>query len=362
MAHIRAFGEIDIPEVADLHARVFRPAARPTERERASHRAYFSCVFLENPSHEPTLPSLVYQQDDGRIAGFLGVVPRRMWLHGQRLQAAISSQFVVDPASHSALVAVQLAKAFLDGPQDLSISDEATDTSRRIWEGLGGTTALLHSIYWTRALRPAQLAVSLMRNRAGLAALAVAAGPASRLVDALATGLRRSQLYQAPPTSVGGELQSGSLLPRLPEFASRKSLRVEYDNRTLDWLMARAAARRSDGHLHKGIINDDRGLIGWYVYHLDRDRQADVLQVAATPASIGEVLDHLFYHAWQQGATAATGRLDPRFMQAFSDKLCLFHRRGPWVLVSARQPELLEPFQNGDAWFSRFDGEWCLGF
>ena len=358
---IREFDERDIPQVADLHTRVFRPAGVVTARDRARHRDYFATVFLDNPWPAPRLASLVCEQD-GRISGFLGVVPRRMWLKGNHLLAAISSQFIVDPASHSALIAVQLAKAFLDGPQDLSIWDEATDASRLIWEGLGGTTALLHSIYWTRPLRPARLAVSLLRNRAGLASLASVAGPPSRLVDALATRLRVSQMYQALPRTVGSDLGADIVLAHLPEFTTRDSLRVEYDDRTLDWLMERAASRRTDGHLHKRAVHDEQDLIGWYVYHLDGHGSADVLQVAATPASIGEVLDDLLYHAWRQGATAVTGRLDPRFMQAFSDKLCLFHRRGPWMLVSSRKPELVRPFQCGDVSFSRFDGEWCLGF
>ena len=87
-----------------------------------------------------------------------------------------------------------------------------------------------------------------------------------------------------------------------------------------------------------------------------------MLQIAATPSSVHDVLDHLFYQAWRQGALAVTGRLEPRFLQALSDKYCLFHRRGPWMLVSAKKPRLVQSFLNGDAFFSRFDGEWCLGY
>src|SRR5207249_10440499 len=105
------------------------------------------------------------EEGGGRIVGFVGVGRRGLSMNGHRLLAAISSRFVVDPAGRAGVVAVRLAKAFLDGPQDLSISDEATDVSRRIWEGLGGTTSLLHSLHWTRPLRPARLALSLLRNR-----------------------------------------------------------------------------------------------------------------------------------------------------------------------------------------------------
>ena len=74
------------------------------------------------------------------------------------------------------------------------------------------------------------------------------------------------------------------------------------------------------------------------------------------------VLDHLFAHAAKEGAIALTGRLEPRYLQSLSDKHCVFHLRGPWVLVNARRPDLLRWFQTGETFFSRFDGEWCLGF
>ena len=47
-------------------------------------------------------------------------------------------------------------------------------------------------------------------------------------------------------------------------------------------------------------------------------------------------------------------------MQALSDKYCLFHRRGPWVLIKANQPELLHSLESGATCLSRFDGEWSL--
>jgi len=341
---------------------VFGPRGRTDAAGLDSYPAYFTRVFLDNPSRDVRLSSLVCEEGGGRIVGFLGVVPRGMSMNGQRLLAAISSQFVVDPAGRAGVVAVRLAKAFLDGPQDLSISDEATDVSRRIWEGLGGTTSLLHSIHWTRPLRPARLALSLLRNRGRVAPFAVAAGPLARIVDALATRMPGSHFHQSAPRVSADDLREEAVLASLPEFAGVGSLRVEYDGRTLRWLLERVEQKTSGGRLQKALIRNEEKIIGWYLYHLNRGGIADVLQIAATPSSVHDVLDHLFYQAWRQGAIAVTGRLEPRFLQALSDKYCLFHRRGPWMLVSAKQPRLVQSFLNGDAFFSRFDGEWCLGF
>ena len=362
MGRIRSFAETDIPQVAALHQTVFRTTGRRARAGPDAYAAYFRTVFLDHPSRDIALPSLVYEEESGRIAGFLGVVTRRMSMDGRPLRAAISSQFVVDPKGRSALIAVQLARTFFEGPQDVSISDEATDLSRKLWEGLGGATALLQSIHWTRPLRPARLALSFLRNRTALAPLAAVANPPSRIVDALATRLPRSHLFQSRPDEFADDLRSEIILAQLSEFAAG-SVRVEYDRQTFEWLLERARRRRADGSLHTAVIrNQDAIVIGWYLYTLEPDGTADVVQIVAKPSSIDRVLDHLFYRAWHQGAIAVTGRLEPRFLQALSDKYCLFHRRGPWMLVSSKRPEVVRAFQVGDAFFSRFDGEWCLGF
>jgi hypothetical protein len=362
MGHIRTFVEEDIPQVARLHRTVFGPGDRTNSSGLDSYHAYFTRVFLDNPARDDALSSLVYQEQDGSIVGFLGVVPRRMSLNGQSLQAAISSVFLVHPACRTSLAAVRLIKAFLDGPQDLSLADEANDLSQRIWEGLGGTTSLLHSIHWTRPLRPARLALSFLRNRRRLAPLAAAAGPLARIVDALATWIPRSHFYQSMPRVSADELRGETVLEYLPDFAGAGSLRAEYDTRTFGWVLERAEQRKGDGRLQKVVIRNDQQILGWYISHLDREGVANVLQIAAKPSSIHEVLDHLFYQAWREGAIAAAGRLEPRFAQALSDKYCLFHRRGPWMLLSSRKPELLQAFQRGDTFISRLDGEWCVRF
>lgn len=358
---VRPFVEKDIPHVARLHRSIFRPARRDSAGLDAYH-AYFTRVFLHNPSRLASLPSLVYQEDDGRIAGFLGVVPRRMTMNGQRLLAAISSQFVVDPSSRVGLVAVRLAKAFLEGPQDLSIADEANDTARRIWEGLGGTTSLLHSMYWTRPLRPARLIRTWLRNHGTPAPLAALAAPLTALADTIAVRMASGHRCSTAPRGSADDFRNETFLQHLPRLVGAGSLRAEYDDRAFHWLMERAGQRGAGGRLHAAVIRNEEMILGWYIYHLDRDRVANVLQIGATSSSIQDVLDHLFHQAGRQRAVAVTGRLEPRFLQALSDNYCFLHRRGPWMLVHAKRRELVRCFQNDNAFFSRLDGEWCLGF
>lgn len=361
MGAIRAFTASDISGVAALHREVFKTSVDGADAAEG-YRAYFTRVFLDNPSCDPALPSLVYTDRDGRVIGFLGVVPRHMTIHGRRIVAAISSQFIVAPSPQTGLVALQLASAFLNGPQDLSISDEANDTSRRIWEGLGGATALWHSLYWTRPLRPARLAASLVWNRPGFGLLARMAAPFVSLADTFAAGLINRVPHAGPDGEAAEALNSRTMLAAMPRCAPSTPLRVDYDERTLAWLLTLAARRKRTGALRASVVRDHDRVVGWYLYHLDTDRTATVLQVAAEQDRTGDVLDRLFAHAFADGAIAASGRVDARDVHALTDRHCVLHRRGPWVLVKARHRELLRPFETGEASFTRFDGEWCLGF
>ncbi len=353
---VRPFVEADIPQVAAVHRAAFR---RPDDPGLPVYRDYFLRTFLDNPAGCGPISSLVYQEHDGRIVGFVGLVPRRVVFNRCQYQAVISSQFIVDPASHVGLVALRLAKAYLEGPQDLSIADEANDLSRKIWEGLGGTTALLLSMYWTRPLRPARLVVARLQGRLALAPFAVAALPLAAAVDSVAARLPSSPFRQRRPPTSAASLDGRTAVAEAPAFCGDQAAAVEYDYRTYQWLIDRAHTSTARGVLHS-VVKNGSATLGWYIGRLEADGNCEVAHLSATPSTIHEVLDHLFYDAWQQGASSVTGRLEPRFMQALSDKYCVFHRRGPWLLIKTRIPELRHAFESGASCLSRLDGEWSL--
>ena len=97
------------------------------------------------------MPSLVYEES-GQIVGFLGIVRRRIAIGDRRYEAAVTSQFIVDPSEAAGLVAVRLARTFWRNPV-LSVADEANDAAKRIWEALGGQRAAAQPL-WTRRFDP----------------------------------------------------------------------------------------------------------------------------------------------------------------------------------------------------------------
>src|SRR5579863_5124859 len=200
MGHVRPFVDEDISQVAGLHRRIFGISDKWSPE---LYQRYFHEVFLNNPWYDKSLCSLVYEEGDGKIGGFLGVMPRPMWMKGRMIQAAVSSQFIVEPRSRFKLAGVQLLRAFLSGPQDLSLADEANDSSRAIWERLGGSTALLYSIHWTCTLRPAQYFRLRFGRRKRLAPLAFLSKPFCRAIDTVAARAPHNPFSRTGSRSVG---------------------------------------------------------------------------------------------------------------------------------------------------------------
>jgi hypothetical protein len=351
---VRPFLMEDIPPVADLYTRVFLRSDRPASQKLTN---YFEEIFFGNPCCQEDMPSLVYQETHGRIVGFQGVLSRRMRFLDRRIRVAIAFHLMVEPQSRSTLASVQLLKTVFAGPQDLTLTDGAGIVGRQIWEALGGKSALLYSLYWTRVLRPAQLALSALKKRKSFAPVLLT--PLCTMAEKL---MKRAKplRFTAPRNVVDEELDKQELLSDLGEFSNLRSLRPDYDERTLDWLLERLAQRRGFGQFRKVSVRSDKGLLlGWYMYYLNPGGTSEVIQFAAKKEWIGVLLNHLFFNAWREGAAAVSGRLDPRFMQELSDNYCIFHRRGPWLLVHANESEVLQDICLGHAFLTRLDGEWC---
>ncbi len=363
LSQIRPFTTEDIPQVADLHRRVFGLADRTSPELLESYRTYFTEVFLNNPWRDESTDSFVYEETSGRIIGFLAVMPRRMCFDGQVIQARITSQFVVDPDFRGP-VGLKLMSAVLGGPQDITIADESNGDSRQLWEGLGGVTSHLYSMRWICPLRPCQFALWISRKKQFVPPLvSVISRPAARTLDGLVLRILKFPFPPSGPRVFGEDLDSETLSACLSEAGRKQSIRPDYDHRSLSWILERAGQMQRHGRLQKVLLKTEKQqIVGWYLYYANPGGVSEVIQLHAKPNFSVDVLVHLFRHAWGQGAIALSGRMEPSMMQAFSDKHCRFHCGPQWVLLHSRRPELLHAFNRGTAGFSRIDGEWCLHF
>jgi len=326
---------------------------------------YIRELFFRGPFSEKTLPSLVYENEHGRVVGFLGVLRRRMSLSGKPIEAAVATSLVVDPDSRSTMAGPKLINWFLSGKQDLAMTDTANYVTQQIWARLGGRAVALYTMHWSRPLRPTLYAV-YAASRFGKghlpAAFALGCKPVCRILDAIAARLPSSPFRQSSPLISEEDLTAETLVACLRDFPVSHSLRPEYETGSVRWLLDFMGRMNAYGSLRKVLLRStENRIIGWYLYCLRRGGVGEVVQVGALPSSVAVVLDHLSYDAWTHGAIALHGRLEPHLSQKLSGKYC-FYFLGNRLLVYSRNPELARQIQSGSACLTRLDGEWCLKF
>ncbi len=358
MSPIRTLERGDLPEVAKLYEVVAR-SGRPDPPPGLAR--YFERTLVDQPWADPEIPSLVHTDADGQIVAFQGSNVRRARFDGRPIRIACAGQLVAHPDARHHAVGAMLVRAYLAGPQDLTITDGATHQMRSIWTLLGGEMAHLQCINWTRVLRPWRFATDrFMRARAPRFGARRPVPTAA--LDAVTT--RSVKFFSTPsvPDVRADELTPSVLVEHLPNIADRLRLYVDYDQPYAEWLLGEVAAVSTRGKLIARLIREPGGerALGWYVYYLRPGGASEVLQVAAADRDVGLVIDHLLHHAWAGGAAAVQGRVEPRLLESLASRRCLMTFGGA-SLVHGRDQEILGTIASGRSLLTRLDGEWWMG-
>jgi GNAT superfamily N-acetyltransferase len=362
---VRPLRIADLADVAELHRRVTGSGPKTPRIEAAYHR-WFSEALFRDPmatAHDAVRP-LVHEDERGVIDGFLAVSARRMRIGSKTYLAALSSQFVVDPAARSRLVGFELLRRFLTGPQDLSIADEANEPSARLWRSLGGVSSDLYGTAWFRPLRPCSLMAEIVaRRRPALRPARTIASPALRALDAMTIRLPGPQRPAADSELRVEPLTAESYVEHAPRFIARNDLVPDHDIDSVRWALSRAKGPGRGAPLESSLIRGQDGEpLGLYVATLPAGGIAEVVHAAAIERARRPVIRHLIHRAFEAGALSIGGRVHPPLMRAISQSFGILHARGSHMLLHARRPELLAAFDRGVATFSRLEGEWCIRF
>ena len=357
MTEIRALERSDLPEVAGLIELAFRSGSKTPPPGLAT---YLERLLLDHPWVDPEIPSLVAIDDQGDLVGCLGSHIRRFRYNGEAIKVAVSGQLVVDPIARRQALGAFLMRRYLGGPQDLTLTDTASVTARRMWEGFGGKTVHLGRIGWVRLFRPLRFATEyvLKNHDRWREAATSAVAP----FDAVSTRLTANRWVIPRPDVVTEPLRPEALVAALPSVLASIRFRPDYDVPFLDWLFSELAAVRSRGRPIGFMVRDRHGrTLGWYLYYLRRDGISQVLQIVANERDVAPVLDHLLEHARVNGATAVQGRVEPGLIEILAERGCLLHASGYRVLVHARDEGIVHAIDSGDAVLSRLDGDWWTG-
>jgi len=361
MSRARPFNEDDIPQVATLTWRFLygQESSLPAALEY-----YLQQLFLSGPYADPDLPSFVYTDERGAVVGFLGVITRRMSSTWGPLRVAFGSNFIVRPSSRTSPASLQLAKSFLSGAQDLSLSDTANETSQMIWTGFGGFAVPMSDRHWSRPLRPGRYAlraVSRVGEGTVSAALRAACGPLCRLTDSVVSRIpfvpaQASEIQSIP-------FDADILLAFLTKSSVGNAIRPTYDRSSLHWLLDFMRRTKARGVLRRVALRDPAGsAVGCYVYYAKQGEIGEVVYLGAEDVYFDAVFDHLLYDAVLRGVIGLQGKLEPGIARRLSKRFCFFYGGRDPLLVHSRDSELTRLIQNGGLSLTRLDGEWCFKF
>jgi hypothetical protein len=321
---------------------------------------YFERTLLDYPWADAEIPSLVHLDAAGSIVAFQGSHVRRARFDGHPIRVACAGQLVAHPDARASAVGALLVRAYLQGPQDLTITDGATEQMRQMWTLLGGEMAHLSCISWTRVLRPWRFAFDRLMHARGRQP--GAARQTLAMLDRASTKVGRLLPPPSAPDVSAERLTPSALIEHLPLIGDHVRLCPAYDDSYLEWLFGELAAVTVRGTLIAHLVREPRRArsLGWYVYYLQPAGTAQVLQIAAADRDVGPVLDHLLHHAWSGGAAAVRGRVEPRLLEPLARRRCVLHFTGDALMHSANQ-EILGAVASGNSLLTRLDGEWWMG-
>jgi hypothetical protein len=229
---------------------------------------------------------------------------------------------------------------------------------RRMWTRLGGVVWHLPSITWTRMFAPLSTLAAMAEARRGGRSLP-GRGPL-RAVDRVAALPVRRWVGAPDPTTTSEPLTPTAVVEHLDGVAAGHGLRPAYDEQYLQWLLDEVGMVESRGPLHSRLVRNAQGkVLGWYVVYVPMGGIAQVLQVGATAADAGAVLDDLSARCAGAGAAAVQGRLEPRLYDAVTERRFGL-RAGSLVLVHARDTATERAILAGESYLSRLDGEWWM--
>lgn len=360
VATVREFEEADLPEVVELFGRVFPGNGWESA---AACIAYYREIFFDNPWRAMAVPSWV-GENDGRIAGFGGMVGRPMLFRGEQIKVAVGCNLIVDPDHRRSPVTLKLLKAMMGGPQDLTLADGATEGVRRIWQGLGAHAPLTCNLHWTRPLRPARHFLGRVADRMRWPRPATTALSALTLpIDLAASRLPSNRFLRNTALCTEEQADATSIVADLPSVSGGLSLLPSYGSGDLGWVLRQCQGRKGFGAVRaRRVLDAARRPLGWYVYYLQPAGVCEVLQLAAAPAAKGVVLELLLADAWRHGGAAVRGRLDHLHAADLARARCPLRWEGPATVIHSRRREIIDAVHRGDVFLSRLDGEWWMRF
>ena len=357
MTEIRPLELQDIDRVAALYQSTFSGSGRPASPILSRSLKAF---YLDGPGADRDIPSLVHVDGDGGVSGFVGVNTVPMVFAGRPMKVAFAGALMVGQPRRDPLAGARLLKAFLAGPQQLSISETANKTSLDMSKALKGVAFPTYSLEWMRAFTPAAFACDMVLRHSRLRRAVL---PIARGLDTLArrtsfgsslamgqSGSNRAALSTHPVDAEGFAEAVEALTAHYP-------MRPCWSAGDLRHVVAEAMDKPAYGQPVALIATKGGGaMAGAFLYHLRPGGVGRVFQLMALPGRESDAVDCLFADAAARGAAGLRGRTQPALLNGLLGKKPMFANASSTVVFSGDE-DILDAFRTGRAFVNGIAGE-----
>ena len=312
---------------------------------------HFHARFLQGPTYDPDIPSLVFETD-GTVIGFIGTSVVPMLLDGRVIRSVSPGPLITTQSARA--VSAFLIKSLLAGQQEFTYSDRQTVAFQKLFVRVGARPMHPRCVWWEVRLRPLSNRLQRVRRTPLRTAAAGALAVPAMLVDSLLKPLRPTPRTERPQRNE--PLSADTVIGALSEFTATYRLRPHYDEAFWRWRMLELAAAKRLGRPRAQAVYEGDLLLGWFVYMAASRGASRVLQLCARPGNEAAVLHELVADADRHGVVALRGRLEPEFDLALREmRVSLTH--GNCLLVHARNTAVFEAFASERALVTQLDGE-----
>ncbi|MEM6991468.1 MAG: hypothetical protein AAF721_13250 [Myxococcota bacterium] len=282
-----------------------RPLAEVTDKLRT--------MMLDQPSFDGEAPhSLVHEGSDGRIVGFIGVVPRKWKVGDRTLIGATTTGLVVDPEHPDRMLsALWLTRGAHRQGQDFTFVDRPTPTVTKFSASLGGEGYPGHGFNFRLALREHEASRQEFRDRVryrrwwpAVAAVERAVRPVTAALD----NRRPRELPTAAQAAVDLEEATAATLHEARCALSEHYGPILIDDEALaQWQFDYMATYASRGDFRWFVARARGAIVGWVLYYVRDDAPSEVASLVALPNHSAAVSAALIRQAYDDGCSSIFG-------------------------------------------------------
>jgi hypothetical protein len=326
---VRPMRREDLPVVAGLFARVFRPAG---VKDPAALEAYLAELLFGSPSCSEASGSLVHDHPCTGIKAAVLAIPMAFCVSGQPVTARLLCAFMSEGRAGQS-GAARIARVLRASTQDLLLSDSASPLSAGHWIAGGGQVLTAQSLTWRRVFRPASAARliagrSMPKLRPLLALLPCGA------VDVLARRLKPALVPELRAGAFTDETDATGFLKAARPLLARFPVHPLWPDDEFAWLTGLAAQNLALGTLRFALLKDDAGTFAALAFYSD-GRKAVVLHLLAEEGRELDATAAMLAAFDEEGLMLAEGMAQPFLMQAFlSQRWISFTPRGLFCIGS----------------------------